>query len=129
MSSAIGPYTVVSIDPPPARHGEQFDVISRSGVDGLSIWDTGERGAPFTVTTKAKAVSHADAQATLEAYNDLRKQGPQQITYAGRVLPDVAFHVLNVQPKACKQLVLGVSAAGNFYGWVEAEWTLLPVDD
>lgn len=133
MPDRIGNFTFISLSRPPLRTGRDWDVIARSGVDGVAIWSTGDRGEPFTVESLAVAVTFAFGRTFLPNYKTLELLGPVDVQF-GTVEQGQLYKILRVHPvgsaDGCKAIPRGKVGgdATNYQCLVRAAWTLLPIN-
>ena len=128
----IGDKTFVRLDFP-AGPDEQIAIESRFGVEGHDIWQGGELGAVQQLASFTDAENVTKARDYFKEYQDLKKEGPQAVTWDG---VELAFmlKVLAVAPvpRGIRKIVLGV---GGLHGVTpntsgarcECMWTVLPI--
>ena len=127
-TSQIGSFVFVYMSGPVPLYRREFQYQQQSGKDGHAIWDTGQRGEVFQVTTKTDLVNYATARALLEQYQQAQLDAVpltmiwENIAEPRLVLID-AVEAINGTPKAILAGI-GGTYAGTARGWLEARWRL-----
>lgn len=127
----IGRHQFLSIDGVPPVRQDQGEVIVRPGVNGLSFWNLGTRGTPFTVRTRVDYRSRAQAMTKRAEYAALTLAGPVTMVWGGYFLKadnNARVMVLEVLPLFVGELL--VSSGGlnpPSLAYLECEWQLVLV--
>jgi hypothetical protein len=126
----IGPYAVISFDCQPHRQPRHFRMISRPGLDGLTIFDLGYRGEPFTTRARLAAPTFAMAQEMYRNASWLEDEPPLPLCFGGLLEPGLLYKVLRARPVPgrVRAVVFGRGPLGNYRAWCEVDLTLVPVD-
>lgn len=128
---SIGPFTFVKLERAPDRTSRQWEIVARAGVHGVSMWDLGERGEPFTLTSQAVAITYAAGRAFLANYKSLEWAAPVEV-YFGTIEAGQLYKVLRVQPEGpgVKRVVRAHVANDpiTYQALVFARWLLLPIN-
>ncbi len=131
MPDRIGPFEFVRLESSPDRAQESWEVVSRAGVNGTALWQTGSRGETFRIRSEAVAISFAAGRAFLERYTTLVGQGPVLVTH-GTVEFQQRYKVLRVVPDGQGvKAVIRAHVGGDptlYQALVFASWLLLPID-
>lgn len=127
--SAIGGFTFVWMSQPIPHYRRDFAFEAHAGVDGHSVWDTGERGYTFTVHTMVDVINYPAARVLLEAYQEAQRAGvPLAVVWTGIAEPRLCLiqdiQAINGTPKAIAGGVGGTYVAGMAQGKLEASWRL-----
>lgn len=128
---AIGQFTFVRLDKAPERVGAQWEIASVAGIDGVSLWNSGNRGQPFTLMSEAVALSYAAGRTFLKQYKSLELAGPVSIV-CGVLENDQLYKVLSVNwhgPGVKRVARAHIGGDTTTYGAIVwATWSLLPID-
>lgn len=130
----IGDFQFINLSRHPGRPYENVSLERKPGNDGVTAWQLGKAGEPFTCISSVNAADVAAAEALLIGYQALIGQNPVMMTWASLNQAAIRVLVLNVQPLdgglfATLTSVGGVVANGvNTAGFLYAQWTLIPLD-
>lgn len=127
MYDYLGSYSFAKISAPPSPVGRQFATVSHGGVDGLSVWDLGKRGGPFTVRCLAYGANVSQARAYAREIVALEEADPVTLSVAGESEPDTVYQVLHVQTVLCRRIVYGRGPGGPFHAKLLLSVTLQPL--
>lgn len=82
----------------------QLDVHARTGVDGIEVWKTGDRGTPFQVLSVVDCADIATATALLRTYEQMVGKDPVALCWADQAFAGkvqvLAVEALEGHPKA-----------------------------
>jgi len=126
----IGPVAFFSISGFPHVPKRHFTIERFAGLNGVSIWDTGESGVQFTVRCKRALVTYPQAQQFyLDVKATLENSGAFPIQLGGVFIPGMLYKTIDVRPVNVKQSV--AIAIGNestlYSGWCELDIDLVPI--
>lgn len=131
---AIGQFDFINLTRAISRPHEHLSLERKPGVDGVTVWQLGKAGEPFSLVSSVNPPDIAAADALLVQYQALIGASPQNVKWANSVLNGIKVCVLDVQPIdegmfATLTSVGGIAAAGaNTAAFLYAVWTLLPID-
>lgn len=114
----------------PARMGQ---VIQRAGADGSTVLQLGRKGRPFPMRSGVDVATFAEANDLLRDYMDAANEKPLGLIWGGAnfgTAYGVQYIPVDVQPIRIRRIsgvVGGLSGQPNCF-WLEALWTLLPVE-
>ncbi|MBL8815272.1 MAG: hypothetical protein JNL58_04525 [Planctomyces sp.] len=109
--------------PTPTR--QQFDRVSRPGVDGIGLWYTGERGEPFQIITVSDYASEANANSAFTAARAM-VGGKRDLYWQNGLWGTVLIHAVSMQPKKYVKSAVGgqaISAGGSGF-LLTLNWTM-----
>jgi len=133
MADKIHTFEMLRLSQKPTRPGEEWQIITRAGVDGVALWGTGHRGAPLTLESIAVAENITKACELYLQYWILRGTPAIEIEFAGFKEPNCLYKVLDVQPVQgeVKQLLRGVKGGSsqNWQGWLVCSWLVMPINE
>lgn len=126
----IGDFLFIALHGHPGLPKEQPQVVARGGVDGVGIWRTGVRGAPFQMISQVDMPSLNAAKTLFAAYAGWIAQDPvvliqDDYDYSAQGWQVV---VLDVELRQCHALVTsdgGINPPSLAY--LEVAWTLQAV--
>lgn len=125
--------TFLKMSRKPSRPGDEMEVEVRAGVNGVGIWVTGHRGAPFQIVTFEPVADINAACDLFTQYTILRGLPPVEVEFADHQEPNCLYKVLDVQPldEQVRAQLKGIKAGvgTNFQGWIGCVWVLLPVNE
>lgn len=105
------------------RH-DRFEREVRAGVDGIGIWNVGNRGEPFTIQTMLDCVSEAAAFTAFAAYLAavLTKK---DLYYADAKFGTVLIHSVQlIEVRKLGRMVGGIQGGGSSGAALRVQWTL-----
>ncbi len=129
---SIGPYTFIRLDgnPEPPRSG--VEVVARAGVNGVGVYYTGRRGAPFTMRSTADFASLEAARTEFTQYQTLVDQDPVDMVWTGLNVggnENCRYQVLAVR-QVSLIAVRGLGGrAGTSGATLRAEWDLIAIEN
>jgi hypothetical protein len=127
----IGPFPFIRLSKPPERVQSQWEIGARAGTPGVAMWDTGERGEPFTVESQAVATTFAVGRTYLLDYLTLVKAGYVPVWF-GTLEPQQLYKVLKVKLVGPGVKSVPRAHVANdttlYQALVFAEWELMPLD-
>ena len=103
----------------------------RSGVDGVTFWQTGQRGEPFLCESFVDVASLAAAEALLTEYHNAVGGDPLEMLWGGSLVHGVRFLVLDVlpHPRGMHAILQGIGGtAGTSQAVLRALWLLEAID-
>ncbi len=124
-------YSFLSLRGQPDAVKQRLEILVRNGVAGVGLFQTGVRGAPFSLVSAVDAASFAVARALYSSYRTLIGANPIEITWSDLDIDSidaVEFAVLNVTPLVIQRIGNssgGLNSPSN--GWIEARWDLIPI--
>lgn len=126
----IGQYPFISMSHFPVGQKSATAIEVRPGVDGVYVWNLGQRGQPFTVQTVVDVNDIFSAGVLMSLYE--KEIGKVvSVMFAGSAMPK-RYAVLDVVPEAggIQTVLLGVGGVsqGISNGLVVANWTLVAVN-
>jgi hypothetical protein len=111
---------------PPLGLRPTVEYESRAGVDGLALWQTGERGREFAIETFTDIPAHGAASMFLRSYeSSIGRIEP--VEWSTAVEPFFRALVLDVEPLEVHALV---NAVGGLFGGLatfRCQWRLLTI--
>lgn len=122
----IGDEELIGLDAPPDFVKSRLELVVRPGVNGTGFFDIGSRGEPQVLRSRQ---SYADLPAAVDAfarYCAMIDGDPVSITYGDVDMTAYGTVHQVVGVRAIDLRRLGASSNGD-YGWLEAEWTVVPV--
>lgn len=125
--NSIGSFTFWQMSGPPKGAAQRSEIVSRAGIDGVAIWQTGRRGRPFTVQTLVFATSFELADTLAASYEAIQNVGTHNVFWASTPLR-VQVVVLSVDVQVGRravQAVGGLTDGGTVP--VRATWQLIAV--
>lgn len=129
----IGGYAFVSMRGPFQPVMGEWTVTTRAGISGVSLHYQGKRGKPFTVRTIAFTANYETALQLYRDYCFLTNYSSVPLTKNGQLEPNLRALVQSVVPtgQGIRRILAGCVAGvpSVFYGHVEVEWTLLPLEE
>lgn len=125
----LGDQLFISLTRPPLGVMTQLDVHARTGVDGIEVWKTGDRGTPFQVLSVVDCADIATATALLRTYEQMVGKDPVVLCWADQAF-DGKVQVLSVEalenhPK--RVLGGGGGLVANSTALLRCVWTLIAV--
>jgi|GEM_PF-3616090 len=127
----IGPHEFISMSRAISSPTPKLSREVRSGVAGVTFWDTGKRAEPILVATVVDTADRAAATARLKQYEAL-VGSVATVTWFGDLLDGVNVVVMDVQPVdgGIRTMLIGVggTTGGVSHGLCAAVWTLNPID-
>lgn len=128
MSYSLGIFNFINMTPAPPRALQRYGAEMRPGVDGVLLWNTGKRGAPFVCQTVVNAPNVLACQQLYYYYQQSATDGPLPIVWAGFSIADTLYKVLDVRVQEIRGVAgIGGLVQGPSYGLLRAEWELYPV--
>lgn len=127
MNDYLGIYPFARIEFVPTALDRQHQVISHSGVDGVTIFDTGRRADQQTLACLGYAANYALARAAVESVKTLESASPVAVTISGIAATGVLYQVLRVRPLECRRLIWGRGPGGVYYARYRLEVLVQPV--
>lgn len=128
MSYSLGVFNFINMTPAPPRTLQRWGAEMRPGVDGVLLWDTGRRGAPFVCQTVVNAATLPAAQQVYAYYQESSIAGPLPIVWNGVLIADTLYKVLDVRLVELRAVAgIGGVVNGPSYGLLRAEWELYPI--
>jgi hypothetical protein len=126
---AIGSFSFVRMSGHPPRATPNFALERRSGINGITIWETGAAGRPFRLQTMDFALNYAAAAALYVNYLSLLFQGPVQIV-KGSLISTHWYKVLEIHPTQIEAIVRGHKPGDStvYQGLCVCDWILVPID-
>ena len=121
----IIPFAKIEFVPKPLC--QQLQVVSHAGVDGLTIWDNGQRADPVTARCLGYVGTYTLARGVIDTIKALERADPITITISGIAASAVKYQVLRVNPLECRRLVWGRGPGGVYYARILLEITLQPL--
>lgn len=130
MADRIGSFTFLRIDGEFPRAKLGLSLERRSGVDGIVIKGVGAAGMPFTVRTKAWAVSYDAALDLPRQYETLIALSAVTAGKGGSVEPQQYYKVLDVRSVSVRAMIGGRIAGDSTTYLAECicDWDLVPID-
>lgn len=125
---AIGNFQFLRLTGHPERAQLQLAIERRSGIDGVTIWETGEAGEPIRLQSFAFALDYASAKQLYRDYLTLIPAGPVQVSKGGAE-PTQLYKVLKVIPVDIRAILRGMTGDGvNYQGLCVCDWILFPIN-
>lgn len=101
-----------------------FEREIRTGINGVGIWATGNRGEPFGVNTLLDCESVAAAGLAFKAYH-ASIMSKKNLYYCGALFGTVLIHnVLLTEIRKLTRRVGGINGSGAGGAMLYAQWTL-----
>ena len=101
-----------------------FEREVRTGVDGIGIWYTGQRGEPFGVSTLLDCASVAAAGQVFAAYH-ASIMSKKNLYYCGAFWGTVLIHnVMLTEIRKLTRRVGGINGSGAGGAMLYAQWTI-----
>lgn len=128
----IGQFLFTVMEGPPDTLKNTVQVIRRPGVAGAAIWNMGQMSKSFTVRTGLDTTTFDWARSYFALYCQLIGAGPQAFAWSGYNLATEGFVVAVEDVKPVPGRTIGMlGGVGGLsppsLGWVEADWTLVPI--
>jgi hypothetical protein len=127
MNDYLGIYAFAKIEFVPTALDRQHQVVSHSGVDGVTIFDSGQRADQQTLRCLGYATSYALARGAVDSVKALEAADPVAVTISGIAATGVLYQVLRVRPLECRRLVWGRGPGGLYYARFQLEVLVQPV--
>ena len=125
MANFIGPYPFLRIEGNLAVPLQQHAIEVRAGVDGESVWATGERADPVRLLTIVDMPSEAFAWVLYRQYANLIRSSVR-IERNGVWWPDVNYLVLRVEKVEVRNHLAAVGGIYGGYSLLICTWDVLP---
>lgn len=125
----IGPVGFFDLSPHPSRPTRQQIVERFSGLDGVSVWDTGEAGDPFTIRGRRATLTYEAARTFYRSCVDLESLGALPVMINNVIEPQILYKVLRATPVDIRSNVVAFVGGDPtpYYGWAEVSLQLLPI--
>lgn len=128
---SIGPFTFTKLFNAPDRVHRMWEEQAKTGIDGVALWNTGDRGERFTIDSDAVALTYEIGRTFLAQYQTLEQAGPVMVR-VGTLEPMQKYKVVKVhwRNEGVKRVVRAhIGGDATVYtALVFATWTLLPLD-
>ena len=127
-NNSIANFAFIRLTPPPILPAKQWQMEARSGVNSVTLFDTGARGEPYQCRTIVDCLSLADASALVAAYYEsVNSNELVQVVYAGRLSP-VLYKVVSVVTTRMNKIAGGVGGVNaTSTAILECQWILQPI--
>jgi hypothetical protein len=131
VENSIHTFQFIDLAGQPDPLKPQIQVVTRAGVDGVTLVNDGTRGTPFVLRSKVDQTSLATARQTFLSYRDLIGGAAVEAVWQDVDLfaEGTLFEVLDVRQVVLRKLAIGV---GGFNppseAWLECDWTLIAVE-
>lgn len=126
----IGPVAFFSISGFPQIPKRHFTIERFAGLNGVSIWDTGESGVEFTVRCKRALPTYAQAQQFyIDTKVTLENSGAYVVQLGGVPIGGLLYKTIDVRPVEVRQSVaIAIGNESSLYGgWCELDIDLVPI--
>ena len=127
VANSIGEFEFLELGGFPAPLKERISVLTRAGVDGVTLLADGVRGEEFILRSK---VDHEDMEAALEAYlaHAAEIGSLVDIVYQDQLLNDGDHKFVILDVTIAVLHALGGAVGGLHdpsYAWLECDWRLI----
>ena len=119
------PFAKIEFVPQPLD--QQLQAVSHAGVDGLTIWDNGQRADQVTARCTGYVGTYNLARGVIDTIKSLERANPITVTISGLAATNVKYQVMRVNPIECRRLVFGRGPAGLYYARIVVDVTLQPI--
>lgn len=129
LTNKIGTFEFFDLAGTPETLKQQIGLFTRAGVDGVTLVDDGQRGAPFTLRSRVDMESLAAGRAEYVAYCDSIGSDPVDVTWRGVALSaeETKFVVLDVRLVDLRGLAVSSGGLRAGLAWLECDWVLIAV--
>lgn len=127
-NNSIDNFNFIRITPPPILPARQWQVEMRTGVDSVTLFDTGRRAPPWQLATLVDCLSLGEASLLYAAYRDCVNKGEAvTVTYAGMELP-ILYKPLEVTAERMHKIVGGIGGVNpSSTAILACRWVLQPI--
>lgn len=125
----IGPAAFHTLSPHPQRPNRQLTVERSPGLDGVTIWDTGESGQTFTMRGYRLLLTYRLARQFYREVKELETKGAYPLALRGDAEPQLLFKVMQVRPVRIGEIVQGIAQGDGitYFGLCELDIDLIPI--
>lgn len=131
LINSIGGEQFLTLEGQTERFRRQIEVIQRRGIDGVSIWNMGIRGTPFTLRSKVDAPNKNLARSKYVGYTAMIGNGVYDLFWSSLFMATegIQVAVLDVRPVDIRRIL---TSSGGInppsLGWCECDWDLIAID-
>jgi len=127
----IGPHAFIRIAGPLEGAVRQVEILRRSGVDGVALWDTGERGRPVRVVAEVDVQDRITAELKMQEFREMIGTDPVEVIWNDipfTAVAQVKFSVLDVRKvRSFRILTSSGGLVAGAQAFLISQWVLIPI--